>query len=473
MRFTRRQFLKSGAATAATVSSPHLLLQAFGHRTARAAGPADPILIILQWEGGNDGLNTIIPSNPLQPQRQAYDNLRSVVGIPVDELGPTFLKADAAGTELTLHPAMGFHEDGRPNSTLYDLWLSGNVAIVNGVGYPDQSLSHFHSEEIWFSGEVNNAPPRGWFGSYLDQFPLPGDPLNALVRAASVDRNITPLLDSNQASVLGFRELDDFTFPDDPEHPDLPARQVAWTNIYAEEANRTGVVGGVGRAANNVVSMLERLSDVDTSSSWSGDPDPSFLHVDQDPNMDFSLAESLFEVSSIIRHDVLAPPQDDTGLRFFHVRIRGFDTHSRQEQDDKLRHKTRHGKLLYRSSLAIKAFYDDMQNLGIGNRVLIMTFSEFGRRAMDNTSSAQTAGTEHGAAAPLFLIGESVGGDLYDPIPDLNDLDDDDNLKFGIDFRNVYATILEGWLGLTNAEANAVIPSSNPGDWNAIPGVLP
>ena len=192
--------------------------------------------------------------------------------------------------------------------------------------------------------------------------------------------------------------------------------------------------------------------------------------------MDFSLAESLFEVSSIIRHDINDPP-NDTGLRFFHVRIGGFDTHSRQENTGDMgdigRHETSHGRLLYRSSLAIKAFYDDMQSLGIGSRVLIMTFSEFGRRLEDNAASASSAGTDHGAAAPLFLVGETVGGGLYDPSLDLLDLDDDGNLKFSIDFRNAYATVLEDWLGLTNAEANAVIPSSNPGDWNAIPGVLP
>ena len=469
MRFTRRQFLKTGTAAVATLSSPHVLLQAFGHRTARAAGPADPILIILQWEGGNDGLNTVIPTSGAQ--RTEYDFVRPIIAIPESELIDTGLGTDSAGTDLALHPAMAFHPDLGTNATLYNLWENGKVAVINGIGYPNQSLSHFSSEEKWFSGEVNSDPPRGWFGSHLDQFPLPGDPANNLVRAASVDRNITPVFDSFQASVIGFREIEDFTLPDDPisQYRDLAARQVSWTNIYAEEANRTGVVGGVGQAANNVVSMFERLNLVDTSNWGSG------LLEENDPNMDFSLAESLFEVASIIRHDV-NDPANDTGLRFFHVRIGGFDTHSRQEdQANNPHHETRHGRLLYRSSLAIKAFYDDMQSLGIGGRVLLMTFSEFGRRAEENGSLdfPERSGTDHGAAAPLFLVGETVGGGLYDPIPDLQDLDEVGNLKFGIDFRNVYATVLEGWLGLTNAEANAVIPSSNPGDWNAIPGVLP
>jgi uncharacterized protein (DUF1501 family) len=463
MRFTRRQFLKTGSATVATLSSPHVLLQAFGPRTARASGPADPIVVILQWEGGNDGLNTVIPVAPdvlSTDPRVLYEGFRPVIGIPASELAATELGQDTAGTTLALHPVM---------TDLHSLFAASKVAVINGVGYPNQSLSHFRSEEIWFSGEVSDPPPRGWFGSYLDQFPLGGDPQNTLVRAASVDRNITPVFDTSVASVIGFREIDDFELPDDPigQYQDLAARQVSWTNIYSEEAGRTGVVGGVGQAANNVISMFERLNQVETSPNWG-----SNLH-DTEPNMDFSLAGSLYEVASIIRHDLLAAPADDTGLRFFHVRIGGFDTHSRQEEDPLNRETNRHGRLLYRSSLAIKAFYDDMQTLGIGSRMLLMTFSEFGRRPEDNAGTAANAGTDHGAASPLFMVGESVNGGIYGTLPALDNLDEDDNLQFGIDFRDCYATVMEKWLGLTNAEANAVIPNSNPGDWNPIPGVLP
>ena len=449
MGVTRRELLKLGVAGVGVVAYPHILSRAFGARTAAAMGPADPYLLILQWEGGNDGLNTVIPMGGLQ--RTEYDSLRPGLGIPVNELGGTQIDDDPDhGSALALHPVM---------DDLHALYTAGKVAVINGVGYPevDGALSHFRSEAIWFEADPYGTQPRGWFGAYLDDL---ADPSNVL--AVSFDKTKTPVFATSQAVALGFGSLDDFRLPDDPLFNDLPARQVAWNTIYDHDSTNTGLIGTVAQSGQNVINMLSGLQAVETS-AWGSNLEA----------LDFQLSRRLFEVASLIRHDVL-DPSNDTGLRFFHARLDGFDTHSRQEGSEN-RADSRHGRLLLQSSQAIKAFYDDMVSLGVSDRVLIMTFSEFGRRPTDNDSDS-TAGTDHGTAAPLFLIGDGVNGGVYGGVPDLQDLvdsgDQDGNLRFHTDFRQVYTTVIDRWLASDGA-ANQIIPNASPGEWSAIPGVLP
>src|SRR5262245_14862349 len=183
MAITRRQFLSRGALTAAALAAPHPLRRALvGARTADAAPPANPILVIIQLEGGNDGLNTVIPiDNAVSVmQRTLYETARPNIGVPVANLLATEIDADPVkGNRLALHPAMG------PMKTLYD---AGKVAVVNGVGYPNQNLSHFRSEDIWFGADpVSPTFPSGWFGRWLDATFSPSDLL-----AVDMDNTLNP-----------------------------------------------------------------------------------------------------------------------------------------------------------------------------------------------------------------------------------------------------------------------------------------
>lgn len=450
MRVTRREFLQTASAAAAWLASPHVLARALGSRTARAAGPTDPILVLVQLEGGNDGLNTVIPLNG--SMRTDYDSLRPVIGIPTSEMaGLTEIGTDVNGTALALHPTM---------TALHGLYDEGKVAVINGVGYLDQNLSHFRSEDIWFRADPTGSPATGWIGTHLD---LTSDPSG--VAAASFDYRLTKVFDTTVAGALGVSRLSRFSLPDDDLYPDLPARRTAWNTIFPLGMQALSPPQSVlARTGNTVMTLVDQLEEV-ADVQWQSNLDAIAES--------FQLKRGLRDAASVIRHDALTHPSNDTGIRFFHVRLGGFDTHSNQEETvDRLQN--RHGRLLSRASETITAFVRDMEDMGpsVADRTLIMTFSEFGRRAVEN-STGTDAGTEHGAAAPLFLIGtglDPTGPRLHGPVPDLQDLDDNGNQKFHTDFREVYATVLERWLG---QDPNAVIPGATPGQWNALPGVLP
>jgi uncharacterized protein (DUF1501 family) len=415
MPITRREFLQRGAIAAAAITAPHPLLRAmFGAGTAYA-GPTGAILVLIQLEGGNDGLNMVIPIDGTQ--RGLYDTARPTLAVPATNLSPTEIDADPVkSNRLALHPTM------TGLKTLYD---AGKVAVVNGVGYANQSLSHFRSEDIWFSANPTGAFSTGWFGRYLESAFSPSD-----IVAVDVNETLNPIFVCQSCNVLAVRRLADFVLPDDPLYPDLAAKKAALQAMYAVEADpmdTADVQLAIGTSGDAMLGKIDDYAAVDTS--WSSHLDPVLG----------SLAKRLKQVASILRYDA-SGPMSPTGARFFHVRLGGFDTHTQQG--------TLTGaqpSLLQRTSDAIKAFYDDLVDLGLSSKVLMMTFSEFGRRVAEN-GGAGTAGTDHGAASPLFVVGDAVNGGVHGTVPALNDLDKG-NLKYHTDFRQVYATIIDKWLG--------------------------
>jgi uncharacterized protein (DUF1501 family) len=414
MTITRRQFLRRSALVAAAVTAPHPLLRAMMRSTAHASPPSDAVLVLIQLEGGNDGLNTVVAIDGAQ--RALYEQKRPALQVPVESLSATEIDADPEkGNRLALHPSMGALK------TLYD---AGKVAVVNGVGYDDQSLSHFRSEDIWFGADPNGPYIDGWFGRYLDTA-FPGD-----LVAVDVDSTLNPIFFCNDCNVLAVRRLAEFELPDDEFYPDLAAKKAALQAAYAIEANplqTSGLQLTVGAGGDVLLSKMDDYAVVNTS--WSSNLD----------GQGGRLARRLKEVASVLRHDAMDPPAP-TGARFFHVRIGGFDTHANQgvltgRQPD----------LLSLVSEAIKGFYDDIVAFGLSDRLLMVTFSEFGRRVGEN-GAAGTAGTDHGAAAPLFVVGDPVVGGIHGTVPALDDLLDGRHLKHHTDFRQVYATIIDHWL---------------------------
>jgi uncharacterized protein (DUF1501 family) len=429
MAITRREFLKSSAAAAAALTVPHPLLRAM----AQAAGPSGAIVVIIQMEGGNDGLNMVVPIDGAQ--RGLYETARPNLQIddtlllPIDD-DPVTLDG------LGLHPSM---------PELHTLWGNGRVAIVNGVGYASQSLSHFRSEDIWFGGiSSSQLYADGWFGRYLSQN------FGGALVTLDCDSELSPIYFCPGCNVLAIKSLSQFAIPDDPLYPDLAAKETALKDAYADEAvNAAGVQLSIG-VSNDA--LLTKMDDYEmVSTSWS-----SNLNA-----LTGGLAARLKQVASVIRYDnAMPPPASPTGARFFHVRLGGFDTHTNQGVLS-----GRQPDLLAQLSKAIKAFYDDMVALGVANKVLLMTFSEFGRRVAEN-GGPTTAGTDHGAAAPLFVVSNGVvaapgGGHVFGRVPalDAGSLDGGRNLAYHTDFRSVYATVIEKWL---NADPVAVLGGSFP-----------
>ncbi len=428
MAITRREFMRRSALVGAAVTAPHPLLRAmlgaggawFGSGVAHA-GPPDAIIVLVQLEGGNDGLNTVIPS-AAGAQRTTYDTKRPNLGVPLGNLGLTGI-GNSGGTALALHPTM---------TALKTLFDAGKVAVVNGVGYPNQNLSHFRSEDIWFGALDPTAAPAenfttGWFGRYLG---AAGFGPSTIV-AVDVNETLNPIFVQPGTNTLAVRRIADFELPDDPLYPDYAAKKAALQAAYAVEADPLetgGVQLEIGTSGDAMLGKIDIYANVSTN--W-----PSNLN-----GLGGSLGTSMKQVSSILRYDVLNPGSP-TGARFFHVRLGGFDTHTQQQADlvtgaQPIR--------LQRVADSLKAFYDDMVDLGIANKVLLVTFSEFGRRVAEN-GNGTTAGTDHGAASPLFVVGDAVNGGLYGTFPNLNDLDGG-NTKWNVDFRQVYATIIDKWL---------------------------
>jgi uncharacterized protein (DUF1501 family) len=432
MAITRRQFLQRGAIAAAAATSPHPLMRAMlGARTAEAAPPAGAILVLIQLQGGNDGLNMVIPVDDAGPvaQRTLYEAARPNLGVPVANLLATEIDADPmTGTRLALHPAM---------TELKGLYDAGLVAVVNGVGYPGQSLSHFRSEDIWFSADPTVPFASGWFGRYLDGAYSASD-----LVAVDVNETLNPIFVCQDCNVLAVRRLSDFRLPDDPLYPDLTAKKAALDAMFAVEANplqTAGLQRTIGTSGDTLLSKIDDYAAINTS--WAA-------HLD---GVSSELAKRLKQIASVIRYDTLNPSLS-VGARFFHVRLGGFDTHTQQG--------TLTGSqptLLQRLSQAVKAFHDDLGDIGAADKTLMVTFSEFGRRVAENGSTGVT-GTDHGAAAPLFVIGNPVAGGVYGMLPALNDLSSG-NLKFNVDFRRVYATVIDDWLA-TPGVHTALLPGA-------------
>jgi uncharacterized protein (DUF1501 family) len=419
MAISRRSFLTRGALTAAALGIPHPFQRALLGATAAHAAPTNPIVVLMQMEGGNDGLNTVIPIDnaPGINQRTLYENARPSIGISVADLLDTEIDADPVkGNRLALHPSL---------APLHDLYADGNVAVLNGIAYPNQNLSHFRSEDIWYSANPTGAFVDGWFGRYLDSAFTSND-----LVTVDFDKTLNPTFFSQDSNVLAVASLNEFELSDDPLYPDLPSKVAALAAAYAVEADplvTSGTQNAVGTSGNVLLGALDAYQAIDTS--W-----PSNLN-----GKPGRLARRLKDVSSILRNDVLTG--SPVGARFFHVRQGGYDTHSNQGALE-----GRQADLFTELATDLKAFYEDTVDLGIADRVLILTFSEFGRRVAQNGGN----GTDHGEASVLFAIGDAVVGGVYGTQPALNDLNKG-NLKVHTDFRQVYATVIDKWLATPGA----------------------
>jgi uncharacterized protein (DUF1501 family) len=407
MNPTRRDFLQTSLASGSLVAWG-LTVPTFLARTASAAPTADKpgaketILVVVQLTGGNDGLNTVIPFK--DPE---YRKLRPTLAQPVAQIK----KID---DEIGLHPQM----DG-----LAGLLQEQALCVVQGVGYPNPTQSHFRSMDIWQAGSTAEALTEGWIGKALKGMPA-GTPSFHL---AGSNESAPLALTGAPVRVPSITSLEDFQLrvlaasgADKKEQNEIiegAVKPLTPAPLPPGERGRGegGLLDFVQRTASNTYASSRRLQEIGKNYQ----PKATYPQT--------PLANKLKLAAQLIDADL--------GARIFYVSLDGFDTHSTQAPT--------HAALWQQVSGALTAFYKDMAARGHKDRVLLMTFSEFGRRAKENGSR----GTDHGSGAPMLLVGGKVKAGLVGKHPSLTQLEMG-NLKHHTDFRQVYAAILEKWLGL-------------------------
>jgi uncharacterized protein (DUF1501 family) len=360
-------------------------------------GRADRTLVVVELGGGNDGLDTVVPvADP------AYRTLRPTLGVT---------DAIALDDQIGLHPKL---------AKLAARYHGGQVAIVEGLGYPDPNLSHFASLGYWWSGVPGESGSAGWLGRYLDGTVGFEDPLAAV----GIGPVPSPALLGVQSFATSITDTSGLQ-PRLPAWVDDPDSLVAaWGGFAPASPDPATVLGPVQDAIRLTVEARDRL-DRDLGAA----PDTGARTTRAGASAGYARDASVTESLTLAAHLVAAahPP------RVVYVSGLGdFDTHQGQAQ--------RHPQLMADLDAGLDAFFATLDAGGATDRALVMTVSEFGRRPGENGS-----GTDHGTAAPQFVIGSGVKGGRYGAPPSLTNLDDHGNLVHTTDFRALYATVLGGW----------------------------
>ncbi|MBK7836854.1 MAG: DUF1501 domain-containing protein [Candidatus Obscuribacter sp.] len=394
---SRRDFLALTALTMAGLIRPEQLIASAQAATQSGAGKR--ALIVLTLGGGNDGLNTVVPF-----AKGAYYDLRPKIagkqdlGLPLD-----------TSSGLGFHPAL---------KELHELYKKGQVAVVGGVGYPSPNRSHFRSIEIWQTAQPDIIGSTGWLGRYLDLIDKK-TASESMMLAVNIDPILPKSLLSRKVNVPSVYDLGDFRFKVDPHFEDDKPQQIAaFKSIYSDfnsDSPFFDKLKTTGLEANSASEKLLKLASAKNQVKYP----------------DGKLAASLRLIAQMMSGNV--------GAKVYTLTHDGFDTHANQLSSQP--------GLLSNLSKSISAFFEDLSARGLDDDATIMVFSEFGRRAAENGGR----GTDHGTAAPCFVIGKNVKGGLYGESPDLARLDNGD-LRYTTDFRALYATVLDDWLKADSRE---------------------
>lgn len=403
MRTTRRTFL--GQVGATSLLSIGALPPAFLCRSAAAAEQSGQratdgrALVLIQLAGGNDGLNTVIPI-----RSDEYYKNRPGIGI-------------GKGAALSLTPDLGLHPSMGGFKKLYD---EGVLSIVQGVGYPNPNRSHFRSMDIWHTAQPETEKVDfGWLGRALDATAARHA---GGVPALALGLQRLPLaLVAAKVNVPTVQDLSHYRLDvGRGEAEELARRKKLLTELAATSAASGSELDFLRKTAATAYASAEKLQQLAAAYKPAGTY----------PNT--GLGQKLRSIAQMIAGEF--------GTEIFFVSLDGFDTHSQQAKA--------HTALLAELTEAVRAFYFDLKGHGLAKRVLVATFSEFGRRVKENAS----LGTDHGAASQMFVIGPTKKPGPIGKHPSLTDLVEGD-LKFHTDFRSVYATLLERWLGYPSQPA--------------------
>lgn len=388
MAQNRRDFIKSSSLVAAGTWMVPYFLQTQGPNVGSFHGKR---LIVIQLSGGNDGLNTIVPF-----ENDLYYHARPQLSI---RKGDVLKVSD----QLGLNPAL---------KALRPLFDDGLISVVNGVGYPNPDRSHFRSMDIWQTGSNSNEYwQTGWLGRYLDQECQNCDSLH---KAIELNNSLDLAMKGQDVKGLAMSN---------------PGQMIRDTNsgynrklaeMAAEHQHEHESVGYLYKTLVESVNSADYLKQ-----------HLSLRRQNRGSNPQSQFSNHLKTVVQMINSGL------ETSV--YYTQLGGFDTHAGQQN--------RQSILLQVYAEGVKYLVDELKASGQLSNTLILTFSEFGRRVAQNASQ----GTDHGTANNLFLIGEKVNAGFFNDIPSLKELDDGD-LKYTVDFRNIYATILDNWLGVNSKE---------------------
>jgi len=368
-----------------------------------ATGKDGPILVVLQLAGGNDGLNTVVPF-----EDDAYYRARPSLAVSPRDI-------------IRVSDGLGFHQKLTGLKSLYD---EGNLALIQGVGYPNPNRSHFRSTEIWQTAvDADKVDRHGWIGRYFDSCCAGADPAVGV----SIGKQTPQAFSAENPHGISLSRPEQFRFVSE-NSSDPAATEAAFRQMTEmDEENTGGSIGDLPGMVSNEGSTVDFLRKTTLDAQVSSD---KILEISRKfrPMVRYpggQLAESLSLVGRLIAGGM--------PTRIYYVSQGGYDTHSGQANS--------HARLLGEMDAALSAFAADMKAQGNYERVVVMTFSEFGRRVEENASK----GTDHGAAAPLFVFGGGVKAGIYGKQPSLTELNEGD-LIHNVDFRSVYATVLDKWL---------------------------
>ncbi len=373
----------SGSAALAQAAGAPVLPSA-----SRSVDP-DNVLVVVQMQGGNDGLNTVVPWSD-----DAYHRVRPAIGIPPAQV-------------LKLNDRIGFNPALKG---LDELYKRGRVALVQGVGYPNPNRSHFEATQIWETASPDRPQQYGWLGRYLDRRFATAKP-KSLFEAVALGDTLPAALVAAHVEVPAIGALGAYAYNTGRDLASKQSAGVLYDGARAGQSPYLSLIATTAREAYHGGDVLRAQTAAFTNQA---------TYANNGFAQQLALAARLIGSSA--------------GAKIVFVSLGSFDTHAgqRAQQD----------RLLGYLGDGLLSFYGDLSAHGLDKNVLTLTFSEFGRRVQQNAS----AGTDHGTAMPLFAVGGGVKGGIYGEHPSLTDLDHGD-LRFSQDFRSVYATVIENWLG--------------------------
>lgn len=392
---SRRDFIQDSLAVVSMgLAVPSIFSKAVVAAAEESAAPSvsGKTLIVVQMAGGVDGINTVIPYRDTN-----YRQNRSVLAVPEREM-------------LVINERIAFHPS---LAKLKDAFDRGNLAVVEGVGYANPNFSHFKAMDIWQSANPDGVAKEGWLGKYFEGLTdSEGHPLVGL----SYGNRLPTAFNNAKVSIPSVASLETYGLQNAQGDRNPDARRTSLLRLY-----------DIYKPANT---RFAALLDNTLDNAWQSQQQLSAAHAIYKPAVAYpqsSIATGLQLLAELI---------DSSGgnpLRVGHVMLGGFDTHT--NQDNTLE------RLLRETSEAIHAFWTDVGAHGHGDDVIVMTWSEFGRRVRENANG----GTDHGSAVPMFVLGNKIKGGFFGEPSSLSNLDNG-NLRFTTDFRAVYATLLEQWL---------------------------